>query len=121
MSRPLAAALLFAMVAGAEPATAAPAHAELCPGRTVARLEQRFPEQAQSYAFAGAKLKPFLELWHATRRPRLPVPPERVTVYAVPGKPYLVGYQRHGCVIAFLAVQRQKLLRWLRPRLGWPA
>ena len=51
--------------------------------------------------------------------PDLPVRPERVTVYAVPGHPFLVGYQSGDCMIAFLAVDRQRLLQWLRPRLGW--
>lgn len=122
MLKPLAAALLLAAVASAEPAAAAPpAKLKVCPGLAVAALERRFPERAESYAFAGSMLKPFVELWHASRRARLPVSPKRVTVYALPGKPYLVGYQRHGCVIAFLTVQRQELLRWLHPRLGWPA
>ena len=47
--------------------------------------------------------------------------PESVTVYAVPGKPYVVGYERQGCMIAFLAVQYQELWRWLRPSVGWLA
>jgi hypothetical protein len=31
----------------------------------------------------------------------------------------LIGYESGGCMIAFLAVERQRLLQWLRPRLGW--
>ena len=45
--------------------------------------------------------------------------PEKVTVYALPGLPFLVGYQNGDCVIAFLAVERQRLLQLLRPQIGW--
>ena len=47
--------------------------------------------------------------------------PESVTVYAFPRQPYLICYERGGCVIAFLAVERAMLWRWLAPKLGWPA
>jgi len=90
-----------------------------CPGIAVASFEQRFPEQVRRYPFDRSLLKPFVELWQAGRRPALPLPPERVTVYAFPGRPFLIGYQRGGCVIAFLTVERQQLWRWLGPRIGW--
>ncbi len=82
-------------------------------------FEQRIPDQVQRYEFDHAMLEPFVQLWHAAQRPDLPVRPERVTVYAVPGHPFLVGYENGDCMIAFLAVDRQRLLQWLRPRLGW--
>ena len=47
--------------------------------------------------------------------------PESVTVYVMPGKPYVVGYERRGCMIAFLAVPYQELWHWLRPSVGWLA
>ena len=94
--------------------------AQACPGIATSLFEQRFPEQVARYAFDHAMLEPFVELWHSGRRPDLPLPPERVTVYAVPGQPFLVGYQSGECMIAFLAVDRDRLLHLLRPRLGWP-
>jgi hypothetical protein len=121
MSKFVAGALLVSTLAlatapaGAEPATAA----RLCPGITVARFEQRFPEPVQRFAFEHALLEPFVELWQAGRRPTLPLPPERVIVYALPGKPLVIGYQSGDCVIALLTVERQRLWQWLRPRLGW--
>lgn len=93
----------------------------LCPGLTVARFEQRFPEPMQRFAFEHAMLDPFLELWRAGHRPDLPLPPERVTVYVLPGKPLVIGYQSGDCVIALLTVERQRLWQWLRPRVGWTA
>jgi hypothetical protein len=66
-------------------------------------------------------LEPFLQLWQAGHRPDLPLPLERVTVYALPGQPFLIGYQSGQCVIAFLAIDRQRLLKVLRPQIGWPA
>ncbi len=90
-----------------------------CPGITTSSFEQRIPEQVRRYEFDRALLEPFVQLWHAAQRPDLPVRPERVTVYAVPGRPFLIGYETGECVIAFLAVERQRLLQWLRPRLGW--
>jgi hypothetical protein len=123
MSKPLASTLLVstlllaALPARAEPETAA----RLCPGITVARFEQRFPEPVQRFAFAHALLDPFVELWRAGRRPSLPLPPERVTVYAFPGKPLVIGYQSGDCVIGLLTVERQRLVQWLRPRVGWIA
>ena len=38
-----------------------------------------------------------------------------------PNRPYVVGYERQGCMIAILAVSRQELLNWLRPSVGWLA
>ena len=64
-----------------------------CPGITLSLFEQRFPEQVRRYAFDRAMLEPFVQLWHAARRPDLPLRPERVTVYALPGLPFLIGYQ----------------------------
>lgn len=90
-----------------------------CPGIALDLFERRFPEQVRRYAFDHAMLEPFVDLWRSGRRPALPIRPERVTVYALPGQPYLVGYQNGKCVIAFLAVERGRLWRWLRPHLGW--
>ena len=98
----------------------APAH-PACPGIARSAFEARFPHQVERYAFDHAMLEPFLQLWQAGRRPDLPLPLERVTVYALPGQPFLIGYQSGECVIAFLAVERQRLLKVLRPRIGWPA
>jgi len=90
-----------------------------CPGIMQSLFEQRFSNQVQRYAFDQAMLEPFVELWRSARRPDLPLRPERVTVYALPGLPFLVGYQHGDCVIAFLAVERQRLLQLLRPQIGW--
>jgi hypothetical protein len=85
----------------------------------VSLFEQRVPDRIQRYAFDRAMLEPFVQLWHATRRPDLPLRPEKVTVYALPGLPFLVGYQTGDCVIAFLTIERQRLLQLLRPQIGW--
>ena len=112
--------VLLALLCPVEPAVAQPAPAtRACPGIAISRFEQRIPDQVQRYEFDHAMLEPFVELWHAARRPDLPVRPERVTVYAVPGRPFLIGYESGDCMLAFLAVERQRLLQWLRPRLGW--
>jgi hypothetical protein len=112
--------LLLALLCPVDAAIAEPASvAHACPGIAISSFEGRIPDQVQRYEFDHAKLEPFVQLWHAARRPDLPVRPERVTVYAVPGRPFLVGYESGGCMIAFLAVERQRLLQWLRPRLGW--
>ena len=95
--------------------------ARLCPGLSVASFEQRFPQAVQRFAFEHALLDPFIELWRAERRPTLPMTPERVTVYDLPGKPLVIGYQSGDCVIALLTVGRQRLWQWLRPRVGWTA
>ena len=98
----------------------APAH-PACPGIARSAFEARFPHQVERYAFDHGMLEPFLQLWQAGHRPDLPLPLERVTVYALPGQPFLIGYQSGECVIAFLAIERQRLLKVLRPRIGWPA
>lgn len=92
-----------------------------CPGLAAEMLEQRFPVEVRRFAFGGPMLKPFLKLWSAGKRPHLPLPPEAVTVYVVPKRPYLVGFRRQGCMIAFLSVERQQLWQALRPEFGWPA
>jgi hypothetical protein len=92
---------------------------EICPGIAVALFEQRLPTRVKRYAFEHGLLKPFLELWRSGRRPALPAIPERVMVYSLPGHPLLVGYQSGGCVIASLSVDRERLWRWLGPRIGW--
>ena len=123
MSKFVAGALLVSTLvlatapAGAEPATPA----RFCPGVAVASFEQRFPEPVQRFAFERALLEPFVELWQAGHRPTLPLPPARVTVYALPGKPLVIGYQSGDCMIALLTVERQRLWQWLRPRIGWTA
>lgn len=92
---------------------------EICPGIAVASFEQRLPGRVKRYAFEDGLLKPFIELWHSAQRPALPARPERVTVYSVPGHPLLIGYQSGACLIASLSVDRERLLRWLGPRIGW--
>ena len=120
MPRLLAGALLLlALLRPVDPAVAQATAARACPGVAASLFEQQFPGRVQRYAFDHAMLEPFVQLWHAAQRPDLPVRPERVTVYAVPGHPFLVGYQSGDCMIAVLAVERQRLLQWLRPRLGW--
>jgi hypothetical protein len=119
MSRLMPAALLLAAIATSSAGAAA--QPAMCRGVALATFEQRVPGETRRFAFAGEKLAPFLELWTAGQRPRLPAPPESVIVYALPERPYLVGYQREGCVIAVLAVERRTLLRLLQPQLGWPA
>lgn len=121
MCKLLASTLLVSTVLfAAAPARAQPeVSARVCPGLTVARFEQRFPQPVERFAFEHAMLEPFVELWQSSRRPALPMRPERVTVYALPGKPLVIGYQSGDCVIALLTVERQRFWQWLRPRLGW--
>jgi hypothetical protein len=121
MSRLLASALVLSALLGpSDPATAKAVEASrACPGIAVSLFEQRVPEQIHRYAFDRTMLEPFVQLWRAARRPDLPLRPDRVTVYALPGQPFLIGYERGDCVIAFLAVERQRLLQLLRPRIGW--
>jgi len=112
--------VLLALLCPIDPAVAQQASvAHACPGIPVSAFEQRIPGQVRRYEFDHAMLKPFVQLWHAAQRPDLPVRPERVTVYAIPGHPFLIGYESGECMIAFLAVDRERLLHWLRPRLGW--
>jgi hypothetical protein len=92
---------------------------KICPGVAVTSFEQRLPDRAKRYAFEHAMLKPFVDLWQSGQRPALPVRPERVMVYSVPGQPFLIGYQNGACVIASLAVDRERLWQWLGPRIGW--
>ena len=108
--------LLFA----AAPVRAQPeTGARECPGLSVARFEQRFPQPVERFAIEHAMLDPFVELWQSGRRPALPVRPERITVYVLPGKPLVIGYQSGDCVIGLLTVERQHFWEWLRPRFGW--
>ena len=123
MSKMLVLALTLVMLlhSGEVAAAAeAPVH-PACPGIVRSAFEARFPRQVERYAFDQGMLEPFLQLWQAGHRPDLPLPLERVTVYALPGQPFLVGYQSGECVIAFLAIDRQRLLKVLRPQIGWPA
>jgi hypothetical protein len=128
------ATILAAMIGACDPAFAQPEVGEdppadsarpsvgvqrVCPGIDLALFERRFPNDVRRFGFDHAMLEPFVALWRSGRRPALPVAPERVTVYSLPDRPYLVGYQSGDCVIAFLAVERQQLWRWLRPHLGW--
>ena len=121
MSKLLASVLLFStLLITAEPARSQPEPgARLCAGPTVSRFEQRFPQPVERFAVEQAMLGPFVELWQSGQRPALPMRPERVTVYALPGKPLVIGFMSGDCVIALLTVERQRLWQWLRPRLGW--
>ena len=121
MSKIVASTLLVStLLFAAGPARSQPeANVRFCPGMTVARLEQRFPKPVERFALEHAMLDPFVELWQSGQRPALPMRPERVTVYALPGKPLVIGFMSGDCVIALLAVERQRLWQWLRPRLGW--
>jgi len=123
MSKTLAIALALAALLRPIEVTAAPEALTPtgCPGIVLSLFEARFPHPVERYAFDRGMLEPFLQLWQAGQRPDLPLPLERVTVYALPGQPLLVGYQSGDCLIAFLAIDRQRLLNLLRPRIGWPA
>jgi hypothetical protein len=121
MSKLVASALLVStLLVAAAPARSEPEPgARLCPGLSVTRLEQRFPKPVERFALEQAMLDPLVELWQSSRRPALPMRPESVTVYALPGKPLVIGFMSGDCVIALLTVERQRLWQWLRPRLGW--
>jgi hypothetical protein len=120
MPRLLAIALLISMSSISSARLAAePAAKEICPGIAVTLFEQRLPLRARRYAFEHGLLKPFVELWQSGQRPALPARPERVMVYSIPGHPLLIGYQSGACVIASLSVDRERLWRWLGPRIGW--
>jgi hypothetical protein len=121
MSKLLAIALLIsiAMLAPTGFAAEPQAAREICPGIAVAVFEQRLPSRVRRYAFEDGLLKPFVELWQVGGRPDLPARLERVMVYSVPGHPLLIGYQNGACVIASLSVDRERLWRWLGPRIGW--
>ena len=112
--------LLALFCPGASAVAQSPAVARACPGIAISSFERRMPDQAERYEFNRRLLEPFVQLWHAAQRSELPMRPERVTVYVVRGRPFLVGYESGDCMIAFLAVERQRLLQWLRPRLGLP-
>jgi len=92
---------------------------EVCPGIAVTLFERRLPSRVRRYPFEHGLLKPFVDLWRSGQRPALPAMPERVMVYSVPGYPFLIGYQSGACMIASLSVDRERLLRWLGPRIGW--
>jgi hypothetical protein len=110
------------IVAGASPVVPEPDdEVEVCAGAGVTPFERRLPEQVRRFAFDGVMLEPFLRLWQSGDRPELPLSPESVIVYAAPNRPYVVGYERQGCMIAFLAVPRPELWHWLRPSVGWSA
>jgi len=110
------------IVAGANPVVPQRGdEVEVCAGAPVQPFERRLSEQVRRFAFDGAMLEPFLRLWQSGDRPELPMPPESVTVYAAPNRPYVIGYERQGCMIAFLAVAHQELWHWLRPSVGWLA
>jgi hypothetical protein len=116
----VAALLMGTAVAAVHPVMAeAGTQVEPCAGAPVHPFERRLSEQVRRFAFDGAMLEPFLRLWQSGDRPDLPMSPESVIVYAVPGKPYVVGYERQGCLIAFLAVPHQELGHWLRSSVGW--
>lgn len=121
MSKVIATALLISIVLIPVAGVAADLKPEgqVCPGIAVARFEEQLPSRARRYAFEHSLLKPFVELWRSGSRPKLPARPERVMVYSVPGQPFLIGYQSGACVIASLAVERDRLWQWLGPRIGW--
>jgi len=120
MPRLLAIALLISMTSIPSARLAAEqVTQEICPGIAVTLFEQRLPLRVRRYAFEHRLLKPFVELWQSGQRPALPARPERVMVYSIPGYPLLIGYQSEGCVIASLSVDRERLWRWLGPRIGW--
>jgi hypothetical protein len=119
---PVAGARPAGLVPGASPVVPAPDHeVEVCAGSAVTPFERSLPERVRRFVFDGALLEPFLRLWQSGDRPELPMSPESVIVYAAPGRPYVVGYERHGCMIALLAVQYRELWHWLRPSVGWLA
>jgi hypothetical protein len=121
MTKMLALALALVGLLRPVDGSAAPAtHSGVCPGIVQSLFDARFPHEVERYAIDRALLEPFLQLWQSGHRPDLPLPLERVTVYALPGQPFLVGYQSGDCVIAFLAIDRRRLLELLRLRLGWP-
>lgn len=122
MSHRLLAVTLFLAVAlfstrpAAEPTSDVDA---VCAGVAIALFERRFPDHVRRYAFGPAMLGPFIELWRSEHRPDLPSSPEQVMIYAVSGQPLVIGYQKGDCIMALLSVERQRLWRWLRPRIGW--
>lgn len=121
MSRILLVAFLAAIlstertVAYAESTPQEPA----CSGLSISHFESRFPTKVKRMTFNDAMLETFVELWKAGSRPDLPMRPERVVIYALPGLPLIIGFQERHCIIAYLAVESTVLSRWLHHHLGW--
>ena len=90
-----------------------------CQGLSIVRFESRLPATVRRLTITSAMLGPFVELWKTGARPALPNRPERVVIYALPDLPFIVGYEKNGCIIAYLTIDSADLWRWLRPRLGW--
>lgn len=121
MPRTLVAALCIALTLTASDARANTPARAMCPGMRADLIEQKLSREIRRFAFEGQMLTPFLELWRAGRRPVFSAQPERVNVWAVPKHPYIVGFERSGCILAFLKVDRRKLWQALRVQIGWPA
>ena len=119
MSKLIASALLVSiLLLGAEPAAASD-EARLCPGLSVAGLEQRFPKPVEALRPRAGDARPAGRALAVRPAPAaLPMRPERVTVYAC-RRPVVIGFMSGDCVIALLRSSRQRFLRWLRPQLGW--
>jgi hypothetical protein len=84
-------------------------------------IEARFPPNTPRHSFGLDELAPFSALWASRNRPTLPFSLDAVTVYEVPGQPYILGYQHAGCIVALLAVDRENFFKLLRPVIGWQA
>lgn len=73
---------------------------------------------AQRFAFGPGLLMPFMVLWYEHRRTDLPDVPDRAEVYARPGQPLLIAFEREGCLLAAIPVQPAELWRVLRAYVG---
>ena len=63
--------LISTLLFAAAPVRAQPeTGARVCPGLSVARFEQRFPQPVERFAIEHAMLDPFVELWQCGPAPR---------------------------------------------------
>ena len=113
--------LALGILAGA-PLTATPAKAEV---RAEAQACEPMPVEAAAlipglarHELAGDLVPPFVALWQAYRPEPLPELPDRVAVFATPGRPLIVAYGRQGCLPGVLPVARDEVWALLRRAIG---
>lgn len=101
----------------ARPAAAVPKRCLV--GQAVPAFERRFPP-AIKWEATGAELEALVGMWRAAKMPRLARAPDRVVVFAVESKPYVIAYVVGDCVVAILTAERRRFWRKMLPVVGLP-
>ncbi|MGF1475212.1 MAG: hypothetical protein ACFB6S_06565 [Geminicoccaceae bacterium] len=119
MNRLLGALLITALLVSVNGAARAESMDKVpCPGMDRGDFERSVASARRSLILAPAPAAALLKLWRERSRHSSTIEPDRVVVFDMATKPFVIAIETEACVVTVMPMARQRLFRLLDRRLG---